>query len=218
MGIGSRVKCLVGVVSLSGLLFGCSTNYISQPSSELKVKTVGTLKPDIEVGEKIEATASVSRICYMFISGPGKFAEGINYGDSHAGGLVEDSFWGDTIAQAKAAAAYRACVESKADFIICPRYYIMVDSYPFYKQVKANVFGYKGVLKNVRLPEPEKPVIQPVQIMNPLKIAEPVEIAQPLKLSQPIQVSPSPIQLIQPIEVTTKAPVADTAVAKQQVN
>ena len=210
MSIRSSINCLFGLIFFSVLLLcGCSTNYLCQPSSNLKVNIVGTLTPDIEVGEKIEATATISRICYMFISGPSKFAEGVNYGETYEEDLVQDSFWGDTIAEAKAAAAYRACVESKADFIICPRYYIIVDSYPFYNQVRAKVFGYKGVLKGVYLPKPKQSLVQPVQIVNPIKMADPIEIDKPVKLTQPIQVSPSPVQLIQPIEVLTKEAPAD---------
>jgi len=210
MKMRSRILGLFGIISV--LLCGCTTNYLSEPSSELKVRTVGILKPDIEIGEKIEATATVSRICYMFIFGPSKFAEGVNYGDSCGRGLVEDSFWGDTVAEAKAAAAYRACVENKADLIICPRYYVIINSYPFYKEVNAKVFGYKGVLKGVHLPKAKQPGAQPIQIVNPVKIADPIEIDKPVKVAQPIQVSPSPIQLMQPIEVITKDTRADTAI------
>ena len=205
----SAILCFLGIAS--ALLCGCSTNYLSQPSSDLKVSTIGILRPDIEVGEKIEATATVSRICYMFISGPSKFAEGVNYGDSYKGYPVEDSFWGDTVAEAKAAAAYRVCVENKADFIICPRYYVIIDSYPFYKKVSAKVFGYKGVLKGVHLPKAKQSGAQPIQIVNPVKIADPIEIDKPIKVAQPIQVGLSPVQLMQPIEVVTKEAYVDTA-------
>lgn len=209
MKIHSSILGLVGIIS--ALLCGCSTNYLSEPSSDLKVSTVGILEPDIEVGEKIEATAVVSRICYIFISGPSKFAEGVNYGDSYKEYPIENSFWGDTVAEAKSAAAYRACVENKADFIICPRYYIIIDRYPFYNKVSAKVFGYKGILKGVHLPKAKQPVVQPIQIVNPLKIADPIEIEKPIKVSQPIQVSLSPVQLMQPIEVVTKEVYVDTA-------
>lgn len=211
MKIRSSILCFSGIIS--ALLCGCSTNYLSQPSSDLKVSTIGILRPDIEIGEKIEATATVSRICYIFISGPSKFAEGVNYGDSYKGCPIEDSFWGDTVAEAKAAAAYRACVENKADLIICPRYYIIIDNCPFYKKVSAKVFGYKGILKGVHLPKAKQPVVQPIQIVNPVKIADPIEIDKPIKVTQPIQVSLSPVQLMQPIEVITKEVIVDTAKA-----
>jgi hypothetical protein len=213
MKIRLSILCFSGIMST--LLCGCSTNYLSESSSDLKVSTIGILRPDIEVGEKIEATATVSRICYMFISGPSKFAEGVNYGDSYKGHPIEDSFWGDTVAEAKAAAAYRVCVENKADLIICPRYYVIIDSYPFYKKVSAKVFGYKGVLKGVHLPKAKQPVVQSIQIVNPVKIADPIEIDKPIKVvtTQPIQISLSPVQLMQPIEVVTKEVYVDTAKA-----
>ncbi len=103
---------------------------------------------------------------------------------------VSDSFFGDTIAEAKAAAAYRACSENQADFIICPRYYIIVQDYPFYRNVQARVFGYKGVLKGVEVPPEPKayvPPTQKIQITNPVSIAQPIKLDQPIMLKEPLQ-------------------------------
>lgn len=191
---------VVGVVGACSILAlgSCSTNYLSQPSSPLQINTVANLKPNVEVGSQIEGTATVSRICYFFITGPGKFAEGVNYGDNYKAYPIEDSFWGDTIAEAKAAAAYRACVENKADFIVCPRYYIIVNTYPFYTETKVKVYGYKGVLKGVTVPETldkNKPL--QIEINNPVKLNGNIGLANPVELSQPIE-------LKQPIEMYTK--------------
>ena len=144
---------LIAVAGLA-LLTGCQTNYINQPSSELNVKAETTVKPVISIGEKIEGMAAVTRTCFIFINGPGKFAEGVNYGtNDYKNNSISGSIFGDTIEMAKAAAAYRACAENKADFIICPRYVISVSDYVFYKKVTAKVEGYKGVLQDVVLPE-----------------------------------------------------------------
>lgn len=189
------------LLMLSLLIVGCSTNYLSQPSSPLDVKTIGVLEPDIEVGDKIEATATCSRVCYMFIVSDSKFADGVNYGGSYVEGSVSESFWGDTILEAKSAAAYKACAENKADIIICPRYYIIVNSYPFYTEVRVKVFGYKGTLKGVHTLASKPLPTQPVQLVNGVKISNPVELAQPIVISaQPIQIV-QPIRIAQPIEI-----------------
>lgn len=197
----SRSLPATALLVLSLLMVGCSTNYLSQPSSPLDVKTVGILEPDIEVGDKIEATATVSRVCYMFIVSDTKFADGVNYGGPYVEDSVSESFWGNTILEAKSAAAYKACAENKADIIICPRYYVMVNSYPFYTEVRAKVFGYKGIIKGVH-PLASKPLqTQPVQLVNDVKISNPVELAQPITISaQPIQIA-QPIRIAQPIEI-----------------
>ncbi len=197
----SKSMPVIAFLLLSLLISGCSTNYLSQPSSPLEVKTIGMLEPDIEVGEKIEATASVSRVCYMFIVSDTKFADGVNYGGPYVEESVSESFWGDTILEAKSAAAYKACAENKADVIICPRYYIIVNTYPFYKEVRAKVFGYKGTIKGVHPRTPKPLPTQPVQLVNGVKISDPVELAQPVKIdAQPIQLA-QPVKIAQPIEI-----------------
>lgn len=197
----SRSLSAVALLLISLLMVGCSTNYLSQPSSPLDVKTVGVLEPEIEVGDKIEATATVSRVCYMFIVSDTKFADGVNYGGPYIEDSVSESFWGDTILEAKSAAAYKACAENKADVIICPRYYIVVNTYPFYKEVRVKVFGYKGTLKGVHASTSKSLPTQPVQIINGVKISDPVELVQPIKIEQPPVQIAQPIRIAQPIEM-----------------
>ena len=90
---------------------------------------------------------------FLFVSGPGKFAEGVNYGNIKGDSGVSNSTFNDTVQMARAAAAYRACAENKADFIIYPRYVVRVEDYFFYKEVTAKVMGYKGVLQDVKVKE-----------------------------------------------------------------
>jgi hypothetical protein len=135
------------------ILAGCQSNYINQPTSLLQIKAEARVEPVISVGEKIEGTAAVTRTAFVFVHGPGKFAEGVNYGNNnYREESVSTSIFTDTVVMAKAAAAYRACAENKADFIICPRYVISVTDYFFYKEVVAKVTGYKGTLRDVRMP------------------------------------------------------------------
>jgi hypothetical protein len=191
----------VFAVLMLGVLAGCTSTYINQPSSPLEITTKAEIKPIIQVGEKIEATASVSRIAYLFISGPGNLAEGVHYQGNYREPKLSESFFGDIVAQAKAAAAYRACSENKADFIICPRYYIIVENYPFYSNVQARVFGYKGVLKGVEVPPEPKayvPPTQKIQIVNPVKISQPIKLDQPIMLKEPLQKNTRPLTLQKP--------------------
>ena len=189
------------------ITIGCSTSYLSQPSSPVEVRTVANLEPDIEIGEQIEAVATVNRICYMFVVSDTKFADGVNYGGPYIEESVNDSFWGDTILEAKSAAAYKACAENKADVIICPRYYVVIDTYPFYKHVRAKVFGYKGTIKGVKLASQKPLQTQPVELVNGVKISDKVQLAQPLKVTSEITQIKSPVTLTQPITIRT---VSDT--------
>ncbi|MCP4177203.1 MAG: hypothetical protein GY756_05495 [bacterium] len=190
-----KTVSFVFTILILGLLAGCASTYINQPSSPLEITTKAEVKPIIQVGEKIEATATVSRIAYLFISGPGNFAEGVNFQSGYQEPNLSESFWGDTIAEAKAAAAYRACSENQADFIIAPRYYIIVQDFPFYRKTQARVFGYKGVLKGVEVPPVPKPYVPPtqkIQITNPISIAQPIKLDQPIMLKEPLQKNTKP--------------------------
>ena len=163
------------------LIAGCQSSYVNQPSSPLEVIAKAEVTPNIDVGEKIEATATVYRILGLFISGPGKFAEGVNYGSNLTETPVSSSsFWGDTICQAKAAAAYRACTENKADFILCPRYYVITNNHLFWKSTTAKVFGYKGTLNGIenKVAAPPVGTVQSVQLSGPIHIAGPIKIVQ----------------------------------------
>lgn len=136
------------------VLTGCHSNYINQPNYPLEVKAVAKVKPEITVEGKIQGTAAVSRTLFFFVHGPGKFAEGIDFGNNdYRNESVSTSIFDNIVEMAKAAAAYRACAQNKADFIICPRYVISVENYFFYQKAQAKVFGYKGVLRDIKLPE-----------------------------------------------------------------
>lgn len=129
---------------------GCQTSYLNQPSSSIDLVSKAHIKPDISVGDKIKATATVHRLFGFFGWGPKRFAEGVNYTTSYKEEPISKSLFVDTIARAKAGAAYRACAGNKADFIIFPRYYIIVENYFVYKKTKAKVYGYKGVVKGIQ--------------------------------------------------------------------
>ena len=212
------------VVSLA-LVTGCRSNYLNQPSSPLTVITEAKLTPDILVGEEIQAVATVHRLLLFFSWGPNTFAEGVNYGSNLPETSISSSIFGDTIAEAKAAAAYKACNSCKADFIICPRYYTTTDNYFFYRKSKVRVFGYRGVLKGIEKVESEDEseadtegktkTIYSVEITTPIQIAEPIKVALPetksgskrggqlKKLAAPVKVVGDPIQVGNPVQMAS---------------
>ena len=163
------------------LLGGCqSTSYVNQPSSPLQVITKAELTPNVEVDGKIEAKATVCKLFWLFTFGPGKFAEGVNYCSNLPENSVSGSFWGNTINEAKAAAAYKACIENKADFIICPRYFVTTNNYLFVRTTTAKVLGYKGVLTGVEkaVPLTPKATVQSVKLTQPIQM----QIDHPIKV------------------------------------
>lgn len=155
-----KTLALAAAASSLLALVGCSSTYLSQPSSPLNVETTARVTPIIETGDQIEGVATVDRIFFFFISGPSNFAEGVNYGGPYTSTPVSDSFWGDTITEAKSAAAYTACTQNRADVILCPRYLIESTDYFFFTRTKAKVFGYKGVLKGVEIAKPETIIVE----------------------------------------------------------
>ena len=181
----TRILVVYVTVLTAALMSGCQTSYVSQPTSALRVVTEANLTPDISVGEKIQATATVNKLLFFISWGPGMFAEGVNYGNNITETPVSSSIFGDSINEAKAAAAYKACTDNKAGFIVCPRYYVITNNYIFYKTVKAKVFGYKGVLKGVKKAVSQPKTVQSVKLTQPIQIEEPLQIAQPVKVVLP---------------------------------
>ncbi len=178
------VKYLAVCVAIISVVFitGCQSSYVNQPSSPLDVEAKAKVCPKIAIGEKIQASATIHNVLFFFSWGPGQFAEGVNYGSN----LPADSL-SSSVGEAKAAAAYKACIANKADFIICPRYYVTTTNYFFYKKTEAKVFGYKGILEGIDKFEhknKQKIVDNNVQFINPIEL-KPIQIAQPIKIELP---------------------------------
>ena len=229
-----RISAVCVVVVLLVLVVGCRSNYLSQPASPLKVTTEAKLTPNISVGEKIQATATVHKLFGLFSWGPGTFAEGVNYGTTVIETPISSSIFGNTVTEAKAAAAYKACTNNKADFIVCPRYYIITRNYFLYRKTKARVFGYKGVLESIEKTVPQTKTVQSLELTAPIRIAEPIQIAQPVKvvlpkaepapktvqlvrLADPVQIA-EPIQIAQPVKVVLPPKTQPVPVITQPVS
>ena len=190
----------ITVVSLI-LITGCQSNYLNQPASPLQITTEAKLTPKITVGEKIQATATVHKLLFFFSWGPGTFAEGVNYGNNVPETSVSSSILGDTIAEAKAAAAYKACTLNKADFIVCPRYYTTTTNYFFYRKTKARVFGYRGILEGIEKNATQTNAVQAIELTTPIRIAEPIQIAQPVKVVLPKTAKKSTSKMVQLVKL-----------------
>lgn len=138
---------IIGFAALT-VICGCTSTHVSQWSSPLDVKLEVNLTPNIETGEEITGSATITRILFIS-SGATTFADGVEYAGADTGNLGF-SLFGDAIAEGKAAAAYDACVKANADVIIAPRYTVETKSYVVYAKTTINVKGIKGVFKGLK--------------------------------------------------------------------
>ncbi len=136
----------LGVAAVAFIATGCSSTHVSQYSAPLEVKVKTEKPPVVEVGEEVKGEATIQRVLF-FSWGSSKFADGVNYSATEtAPGF---SLLGDIMGAGKAAAAYNACVDSKADVLVVPRYTIEDNNYFVYQKTNFKVTGFKGTLKNV---------------------------------------------------------------------
>lgn len=137
----------VAAISAFALLTGCASQNFSQPTAPLNGEVTTNLKADVKVGEQIQGQSSVNVLFGFFkLGGDNQFADGVSYGGGEGGfalGL-------DPVADAKAAAAYKAVKESGADLIVAPRYEVSVLDYKVYKTVTVKVTGNKGTISSIR--------------------------------------------------------------------
>jgi len=136
----------LGAAAVAFVVTGCSSTHVSQYSAPLEVQVKTEKPPVVEVGEPISGEATIQRVLF-FTWGSSKFADGVNYSASETPSGF--SLLGDTMGSGKAAAAYNACVDSKADVIVVPRYTIEDNNYFVYQKTNFKVNGLKGTLKNV---------------------------------------------------------------------
>lgn len=145
------MKKLIVVASIFlafAALSGCTSMNKSVPSMPLSGSAPVVVAPDVEVGEKINGTASIQKILF-FQLGEKEYADGVTYrvSNSQLGNLGLVSL----ADQAKAAAALKAVNDSGADLIVAPRYEIRSLGIPFlYQEISATVTGYKGTIKGFR--------------------------------------------------------------------
>jgi len=140
------------------------------------------IKADVVTGEKISGSASKTTIFKIFSFGlPGKYASGVNYGNSSGfAGVGYDSF-----SLAKEAAAYDAVSKSNADIIVNPEYVIEENDYFLFSTVHVTVTGFKGTIKGLKNEEP----VTPKEVVIAPKVSEPIkpkEVAVVPKVEEPV--------------------------------
>ena len=115
---------------------------------------------DIDIGSAMDAQIDVDMSTklvgyayggYLFnlvkVTGDNRYADGIRYNGRDGG------FFGfiSKVQSVKAAAAYNAIRQSKADVLISPQYVVEESHFnPFWKSIKVKVTGYAGKVVSIK--------------------------------------------------------------------
>ena len=137
---------IASTLVLAGAMSGCSSLNVSSSSMPVTAPLQTDVKADVEVGEKISGKASVTKVLFFTISSDKQFSDGVSYGGSTGGGLP----FGDPVAKAKSAAAYKAIESSGADIIVAPRYTVETEDFVVFGTINVTVEGYKGTIKSIK--------------------------------------------------------------------
>lgn len=140
--------------SVAALTTGCISHNANTSSAPLQVNLVSNeLKADVVVGEKISGQAKITYFFGIPFGSTNKYADGVFYD----GMIVDKSGWLASVMsllgsvnEAKASAAYDAISKSNADVIISPRYTMDIQDFWIFKNVEAQVTGYKGTIKSIQ--------------------------------------------------------------------
>ncbi|EPJ84104.1 hypothetical protein CFII64_14842 [Pseudomonas sp. CFII64] len=142
------------IATLIATTSGCVSYNMSQPSAPLEGVVKSDLKADVKVGESISGQSSTNILFNFFaFGGDTQFADGVVYGAGGSGGGALGGLGlpiPDPVAQAKAAAAYKAVKSSGADLIVAPRYEVNIKDYFIFKKVDVKVTGNKGSISSIR--------------------------------------------------------------------
>ncbi|MDY4884831.1 MAG: hypothetical protein SO141_01065 [Alphaproteobacteria bacterium] len=128
------------------MVSACSSMHTNVRSANLVEKVESNHSAQISVGNKISGSSSSYILFGIFkIYGDNMFADGVEYDNMsswHAPRLYVTE-----VEKAKSAAAYHAVVNSGADVIVAPRYFVK-DTNFFYilRSINASVTGYKGTI------------------------------------------------------------------------
>ena len=162
-----KVKLIVPLLFSVGILAsGCIAHNANTASAPIQVRlTANELKADVAVGEKIAGQAKITYFLGIPFGSSNKFADGVLYDGSvvtQAGiynpygaqpaDFVTALFSLFTFGvqhEAASQAAYDAISKSGADIIIAPRYVVDVQEFWIFKNVEAQVTGYKGTVKGI---------------------------------------------------------------------
>ena len=150
-----KIMILAACVASAAALTACSSTEASKISAPAlaESKTI-VATPDVVSGEKISGEGNVTSILGgLIVLGDNKFADGVHYStdlENKDAGFFANLFSSDNAKDAKAAAAYDACIKSGADIVLIPNYVIEKKNYFVYSKITAQVSGYKGVITGVK--------------------------------------------------------------------
>ncbi|MDR2429933.1 MAG: hypothetical protein LBD14_03395 [Puniceicoccales bacterium] len=141
---GASVTLPILASAAALLASGCASTYESSTSAPFRASTSQALiLPEIEIGEKITGSWTVSRFFGFTFGSPEEFADGIVF-NSGASASADPL---------KAAAAYQAVKSSGADFIVSPNY-VVKNTGAFFGSTIVTVTGYKGKIKGFKAYSP----------------------------------------------------------------
>jgi|TARA_B100000809_G_C14670708_1_gene363124 hypothetical protein len=121
------------------LITGCSVTNKSTLVSPVSVEAKSKLQGNIEVGDKISGSIKATMFLGVFqLSGPKTYLDGLN-------GAFPAYNPFDCLSRLKAAAAYKAIVNSESEIIVNPQYTITIHRALGFSNIEIEVTGYKGV-------------------------------------------------------------------------
>ncbi len=131
------------VVSLSGC-FVVNTNDAAVPATAIVQKD---FKADIVAKDaKVSGEASVNALFGIFCWGVNEFADDA-FVTTTNNSLIKIA---DPVAMAKQGAAYNACKDAKADYILGAKYQVDTKDFVVFKQISCKVVGFPAELKGVK--------------------------------------------------------------------
>ncbi len=143
---------------------GCSGLSTNVQSSNVGISTTANFQADLNIGEKISGTCSITKILMFTIGDADKEASGVMFDAPNAAaaqGSLAPVFSlfanADPVAKCAKAAAYNAVVKNGADIIFAPRYTSEVSGIPFlFQTINVNLTGYKATIKGFKQLDTQK--------------------------------------------------------------
>ena len=128
----------------------CSSINKSHLNQSIDVKITNEMKAqiDVDMTTKLVGYAYGGYLFNLFkINGDRKYADGVAY-NGDGGGFFSGL---SKVESVKAAAAYNAVRQSKADVLISPQYIVEESNWnPFWKTIKVKVVGYAGKVVSIK--------------------------------------------------------------------
>lgn len=142
----------VAVIATAAMMStGCISKNSAEFSSPLQTQLKAELRPSITVGDKISGESSATVLLGIFTLGaPTTVADGIAYtaaGDARPSLLPISR--PSLASKVRAAAAYNAVNNAKADIIVAPQYVVETKNFVLFQQVNVKVEGYKGTITKI---------------------------------------------------------------------